>query len=149
MWMNCSCIVFFTEPPTIPEDAETEFDIIANNRITLPCSAKGTPAPKIKWYKDDEIITGNEAGMKISPDGSLQIENPRGTNAGRYKCVAENVAGSVSHYINLQVYCELMLKNYFLYFVIACLKFSLANCSSRISREYLSKSESYIVQMQI
>jgi hemicentin len=92
------------EPPTIPEDAETEFDIIANNRITLPCSAKGTPAPKIKWYKDGEIITGNEAGMKISPDGSLQIENPRGTNAGRYKCVAENVAGSVSHYINLQVY---------------------------------------------
>jgi hemicentin len=84
--------------------AQKNASIIENNRVVLPCPARGTPLPKIRWYKNGIPLSGNEIGERVMPDGSLQLEHARANNTGRYTCLAENVAGNVSHIIELIVY---------------------------------------------
>ena len=78
--------------------------VIENNRVTLACPATGTPQPLITWYKEGAPLTGNEIGVRILLDGSLQLETPGAEDTGQYKCLAENVAGNYTHIVDLHVY---------------------------------------------
>ena len=80
--------------------------VIENNRVVLPCPARGTPPPKVTWYHGDVRLTGNELGVTLLASGGLQIDNTQGENTGNYLCRAENVAGKAQHAISLLVYCE-------------------------------------------
>ncbi|CAH1786157.1 unnamed protein product, partial [Owenia fusiformis] len=84
-------------PPFIPVDIPFNMSIIENNPLLLLCPAKGTPPPVINWYKDGVEITGNEIGVRILRDGSLQFDRAQASDAGEYKCVATNVAGNATH----------------------------------------------------
>lgn len=97
-------VISFTEPPYLTAEAQVNTSIIENNRVILPCPARGTPAPKISWFKNGNPLTGNEIGERILPDGSLQLEHAHYNNTGRYTCIAESVAGNVAHSIELTVY---------------------------------------------
>ena len=52
-------------------------------------------------------MTGNEIGVILNDDGSLDITNARADDAGAYKCEASNPAGSVFHVIDLDIFREL------------------------------------------
>ena len=93
-----------TEPPSIPNTTPTNTSIIENNRVVLPCPATGTPTPVIRWFKGGKRITGNELGITIRNDGSLQLDHAQGQDAGMYKCEATNVAGKKEHSIGLTVF---------------------------------------------
>jgi Immunoglobulin I-set domain len=84
--------------------AQKNASIVEKNKVVLQCPARGTPLPKIRWYKNGNPLSGNEIGERVMADGSLQLEHAHANNTGRYTCIAENVAGNVSHTIELIVY---------------------------------------------
>lgn len=92
------------EPPYLPTTAQTNASIIEKNRVVLPCPARGTPLPKIRWFKNGVPLSGTEIGERLMPDGSLQLEHAHSNNTGLYTCVAENIAGNVTLTIELIVY---------------------------------------------
>ena len=50
------------------------------------------------------LSPGNEIGIRVLNDGSLELEHAEAENGGRYYCNATNVAGSRTHLIDLRVY---------------------------------------------
>ncbi|KAI8779431.1 hemicentin-1, partial [Biomphalaria glabrata] len=89
------------EPPEIYA-SQTEFTVLQNRTVTLPCQANGRPRPKIFWEKDGkEIQTSTNQRQSqgrllhyiTMPTGGLVITHTRSEDAGVYKCVAENNAG--------------------------------------------------------
>jgi len=95
-----------SEPPYLPKPTEKEMSIIEHNRVVLPCPVRGTPQPIIRWFKESTLISSNEVGVRVLPDGSLQLDHAEAHNAGRYQCIAENPAGNLSITIDLMVYRE-------------------------------------------
>ena len=103
-------IYIISEPPKIPPGISGNQSIIHNDRVTMLCPAQGIPKPYVTWYKDGQPITGNEIGLRLLPDGALQIDQAEPQHAGRYKCLASNIAGNASHLIDLKI----LSKNIFL-----------------------------------
>ncbi|KAM3610982.1 uncharacterized protein V6R79_011806 [Siganus canaliculatus] len=64
-----------------------------NGSLTLSCLTKGFPEPKVQWFKDGQLLTGNvHAGIKESGH-LLHIENAMLSHEGQYTCVVTNSAG--------------------------------------------------------
>lgn len=58
------------------------------------------------WYKDSRPLT-SAAGVSILNRGQvLEIDRAQVSDAGLYKCVAVNVAGTAELTLSLQVYGE-------------------------------------------
>ena len=74
--------------------------------MNLPCPVRGTPTPRVTWYKDGREISGGEEGIRVNQDGSLEIERALASHAGTYECEADNVAGRDSHTIDVDVLCK-------------------------------------------
>ncbi|GAA6099393.1 hemicentin-1 isoform X2 [Tachysurus ichikawai] len=93
------------EPPIIRFAGETiNQTILAGYQIRLQCKATGSPVPAMTWYKDNRPLTG-AAGVSILNRGQvLEIERAQVSDAGLYKCVAVNVAGTAELTLGLQVY---------------------------------------------
>ncbi|XP_019904855.2 hemicentin-1 isoform X2 [Esox lucius] len=93
------------EPPSIPFSGETFNEtIIAGYPTQLECKALGNPLPAITWYKDGRPLT-SAAGVTILKRGQLlEIDRAQLSDAGLYRCIAVNVAGSVEVSHRLQVY---------------------------------------------
>ena len=100
--------VLFSVKPEFPRGIFTSTSVIENRRVNLPCPAQGNPSPSISWFKNDIPLTGNEIGITLNDDGSLDIDNARAEHAGVYKCEATNAAGSVFHVIDLDIFSELL-----------------------------------------
>ena len=97
-----------TEPPHIPDDIPRDVSVLENSRITIPCPARGTPSPRISWSKDGYQLGGNEIGIRILADGSLQLDRAQSSDAGQYTCFADNLAGNASKNFELHVFCKLL-----------------------------------------
>jgi hypothetical protein len=97
---------FLPVPPTIAESVPSNTSIIAAQRVILPCPVRGIPKPEISWFREDRELTGNEYGIRILGDGSLQLDNAQSKDAGQYHCVGANAAGNVTHFIHLRVFCK-------------------------------------------
>ncbi|KAM3875993.1 hemicentin-1 [Diretmus argenteus] len=93
------------EPPSIPYSGETFNQTILSGFSTqLECKASGSPVPAITWYKDGRPLT-SAAGVTMLKRGQvLEIERAQLSDAGIYRCVAVNLAGSAEISHRLQVY---------------------------------------------
>jgi len=89
-----------TEAPYLPADVMSNITIIENNRVSLPCPVRGTPRPDVTWYRGDWQVRGH----RVTSDGSLVLERARANDTAQYRCVAANVAGNVSHTVDLLVF---------------------------------------------
>ncbi|XP_052593110.1 hemicentin-1 isoform X2 [Peromyscus californicus insignis] len=104
------------EPPTV-EDLQPPFNTpfqerLANQRITFPCPAKGTPKPTIKWLHNGREVTGQEPGVSILEDGALLvIASLTPHNNGEYICVAINEAGTTERKYHLKVHVPPVIKD--------------------------------------
>ena len=99
------CFVAPAERPHISDDVAGNVSVVEGNRVTIPCPAVGTPTPRISWFKDGYLLGGNEIGVRLLPDGSLQLDEAETSDAGQYTCLAQNVAGNTSKDFDLQVFC--------------------------------------------
>ena len=71
----------------------TNLTTLEGKELKLTCPVKGTPKPKIKWYKDGiELKSGPRITLK--DDGILIITKLEADEAGKYTCSAENKHGS-------------------------------------------------------
>jgi hemicentin len=56
--------------------------------ITLNCSSRGVPPPRIEWMNGGKILD------VVGP--MLSLKNVSRTDSGKYTCVASNVAGKAN-----------------------------------------------------
>ena len=62
-----------------------------NDRVTLSCSASGSPTPSIRWYKDNKAIEGPQA-----IGNTFVIPEATPDDRGFYQCEAFSSFGSPS-----------------------------------------------------
>ncbi|XP_012372192.1 hemicentin-2 [Octodon degus] len=90
-------------PPNI-EPGPINQAVLENASMTLECLASGVPPPEVSWFKGHQPISA-QTGVMVSADGrSLHIERARLSDAGSYRCVASNVAGSTELQYGLRVH---------------------------------------------
>ena len=101
-----------TGAPGIPGPGES----ISATKITLPssqltvnesttasllCSASGNPLPQITWSRENGMLPANRT--KVTAEGLMQIDDARLEDAGKYKCVAQNILGRKEEVASLVV----------------------------------------------
>ncbi|MED6274712.1 Hemicentin-1, partial [Characodon lateralis] len=93
------------EPPSIPLSGDIINQTVLSGFSTeLECKASGSPLPAVTWYKDGRPLTG-AAGVLIRKRGQvLEIEQAQLSDAGMYRCVAVNLAGTAEKVYSLQVF---------------------------------------------
>jgi len=102
-------------PPSIDSgDLDLNPKVIRGKSVTLHCPVEGNPFPNITWLKDDRVVSENEAlsdeneangrRLRLRMAGrQLELSLAQTSDAGRYSCVAVNVAGKAAQHFNLQV----------------------------------------------
>ncbi|XP_028851746.1 hemicentin-1 isoform X2 [Denticeps clupeoides] len=93
------------EAPYFEDPGEIVMERVVNSKVVIPCHAKGSPQPKVRWFKNGlEIhLDRPELGLTISPDGALVIVSASANRSGDFKCVATNEAGSVERKTRLKI----------------------------------------------
>ncbi|XP_061842088.1 hemicentin-1 [Nerophis lumbriciformis] len=94
-------------PPQIEGDSTTvgtrEEKVRINGSLTLSCLAKGFPEPKVAWFKDGQLLTGNNH-VGIQEHGYfLHLENAMLSHEGQYTCVVTNSAGEDKRYFHVAI----------------------------------------------
>lgn len=81
-------------------DSELEDQIVKENEpISLEAKVSGSPQPKLKWFRDgQELKPSNRIKITENPEGTvaLEITKAKPSDAGDYRLVATNDAGSVA-----------------------------------------------------
>ncbi|XP_019730956.1 hemicentin-1 isoform X3 [Hippocampus comes] len=94
-------------PPTIRgihNELPDEVTVLVNKTTLLECHVDGNPAPKITWFKDNELVSRDGPHRILSNGRTLQVLTAQVSDTGRYVCVADNVAGSVEKSFHLNVH---------------------------------------------
>ena len=73
--------------------------------VVFKVVVSGKPVPTLTWYHNDVEITNNYS-QEILDDGSLSIPTTEVKQAGVYKLLARNSAGSVQQQVKLNVQLE-------------------------------------------
>ncbi|XP_049868377.1 Down syndrome cell adhesion molecule homolog [Pectinophora gossypiella] len=76
-------------------ETQNEIAIDAGRSITLSCQATGDPEPKIEWYRDGQLIVGDDEKLYTSTkynhhgfEGLLTIKSLTPEDGGQYICKA-------------------------------------------------------------
>ncbi|XP_049752935.1 hemicentin-2 isoform X2 [Elephas maximus indicus] len=89
-------------PPNI-EPGPVNKAVLENASVALECLASGVPPPDVSWFKGRQPVSAR-AGVTVSANGRvLRIERAQLSDAGSYRCVASNVAGSTELHYGLRV----------------------------------------------
>uniref|UniRef100_A0A8C1LEB7 Hemicentin 2 n=1 Tax=Cyprinus carpio TaxID=7962 RepID=A0A8C1LEB7_CYPCA len=93
------------EGPYFKTNGETIIETVANSRVLIPCPARGSPAPWVRWFKNglEVHMERSEHGVSLAENGSLVIGSASASHSGDFKCVATNEAGSVERKTRLKV----------------------------------------------
>lgn len=81
--------------------SSTELTVTKSDSASLLCSASGNPAPRVAWSRENGVLPHHRT--RVTSDGLLQIDGARLEDAGKYKCVAQNILGREEKEISLIV----------------------------------------------
>jgi len=85
-----------------PEITEGPVDVteFVDSRLMLACAARGDPRPTVQWQKRNGtggrwmLVSRTSERYKIQRSGNLVIRRLLASDAGLFRCVAENAVGS-------------------------------------------------------
>lgn len=78
---------------TLPDNGKT---VGLREELALPCSATGSPLPKIvNWLLNDKPVNFNTGNHYLRPTGELYIQSAQKSDSGFYQCVAQNREGGI------------------------------------------------------
>lgn len=87
-----------------------QLKVLLGRDFTLECIVKGSPRPKIIWYKDQIPIRESADRLTMQAIGAgtcrLEIERVQSCDSGRYSCEATNSQGRVSTFVRLQAVAD-------------------------------------------
>ncbi|OXB72513.1 UNVERIFIED_CONTAM: hypothetical protein H355_016382 [Colinus virginianus] len=89
-------------PPKIQRGPQI-MKVQVGHRVDIPCSAQGSPPPAITWFRGSSAVPIDSGHSTHSLGGALSISSIQLSNAGIYRCIASNVAGSDTSEITIQV----------------------------------------------
>jgi hemicentin len=77
------------------------------DKLTIECTAKGHPTPKITWLRDGKVLS-NKDGFEIKTDQTTGhsffiIPQAHTKHSGKYECKIENQYGTHTAEINVEV----------------------------------------------
>ena len=100
------------QPPksTVPEDG-TNVTSQIDNSFSLHCQVEARPVPQITWYHNGLEINQNDERLTLSRNKELlTVTGTSAEDAGEWKCIAQNHAGSISINFNLDVHSPPSIK---------------------------------------
>lgn len=68
----------------------------------LHCQATGYPIPSLSWQKDGQAV--DPSHVTVLSNGSLFISGTVVQDAGKFSCIASNVAGPVTAAADVVIY---------------------------------------------
>ncbi|XP_061289826.1 hemicentin-2 isoform X2 [Bos javanicus] len=89
-------------PPAI-KTGLPDLSITEGAHALLPCTATGSPEPKVTWEKDGQPVSGAKGKFTIQPSGELLVKNSESQDAGTYTCTAENAVGRARRRVHLTI----------------------------------------------
>ena len=112
MFLRLIFFFFFTVtyPPLVISHPQNE-TIMEGNSVTFSCEAIGNPSPSISWTKNGFLLSniGDPRITFTELNRKLTITNVKGTDGGKYRCVASNSLGvATSNPATLNVQCMLI-----------------------------------------
>lgn len=109
--LHFSCL--FSDPPVPAQEAE-KFAFRIGDTATIKCQFQAVPEPIFTWSKDGNIISNEDDRFTITilqGDGDnlqshLQINKMLESDTGTYTCEGENMLGSSTTNLILQIVSE-------------------------------------------
>uniref|UniRef100_A0A8C4R3X0 Ig-like domain-containing protein n=1 Tax=Eptatretus burgeri TaxID=7764 RepID=A0A8C4R3X0_EPTBU len=84
----------------------TSTTVSIGENITLECRAVGVPLPTLHWFKDGRLLpSANTSRVGFVAEGvELRVLQAMETDAGRYTCMAINLAGQAERMFDLIIH---------------------------------------------
>ncbi|XP_034531212.1 hemicentin-1 [Notolabrus celidotus] len=80
-----------------------KMSVIEGEDAILPCEVSSVPPPTVSWAKERQLISPFSPRHTQLPSGSMKISETRVSDGGLYVCVASNIAGNLTQYVELSV----------------------------------------------
>ncbi|XP_077547312.1 peroxidasin isoform X2 [Haemaphysalis longicornis] len=81
-----------------------EQEVLEGEDVEFICSAAGSPAPELSWYKDGQRIAADGVGVTVLHSGKvLRLHSVLRQAQGVYTCHAENAVGYTEAHADLSV----------------------------------------------
>lgn len=105
-------------PKILSSFSEKVYNI--NDFLSLSCTVKGTPEPRVTWTLDDEPVirdSRHRISYYVNVEGHvvshLNISQTQVPDGGVYRCICNNSAGTVSYQarINVRGACQINSSN--------------------------------------
>ena len=78
--------------PKVTISPVSQLTVNQSNTAVFFCSVSGNPTAKVTWTKVNGSLPSDKT--KLTSDGLLQIKDVRLEDAGKYKCMAQNLLGN-------------------------------------------------------
>lgn len=97
-------IVHAEAHPSFYKDSKEESqDVTISEPFIYQCEFKGTPLPRIEWYKDGVLLVNNSRMHFFDKNMFMNISHIAPGDDGEYKCVGINRLGSDSAIVKLKI----------------------------------------------
>ncbi|XP_069465362.1 hemicentin-2 isoform X1 [Ambystoma mexicanum] len=90
--------------PANIESTEVNQTVLENHPVSFQCLASGSPDPDVSWYRGDQLLSAMPGITLLDHGRLLQLDDTQVSDAGVYRCLATNVAGSAELLYSLQVH---------------------------------------------
>lgn len=102
----------FAEPPVVHQQQFVEdLKVRVGDDVSLVCATRGHPMPYVKWLHNghivekgiSSIVSSSVADRSLLEEHKLYLQHVEITDAGKYTCLASNVAGVTEKNYRLKV----------------------------------------------
>ncbi|XP_066262767.1 neogenin isoform X2 [Euwallacea similis] len=99
--LYASAMIDIQVPPKFLKKPQNRTEHLSKD-VELDCSVYGIPEPKVRWFKDGEVVKYSEYYQLVNGN-NLKIMGLITTDTGIFQCLASNPAGNIQAAANLKV----------------------------------------------